>query len=117
MLFKSRRRSHIIPWQHPHSSSSAILPLDVRQPAEDRVLSDIPMASSRDVRAGPVPTNEHERDDLESRIAEKSEREGKANESNVVDWEGPDDAAHPRNWKPATKLTHVLLVSAFTLYS
>lgn len=50
-------------------------------------------------------------------MVEKSETEGKANESDVVDWEGPDDPAHPRNWKPGTKLIHVLLVSAFTLYS
>jgi len=75
------------------------------------------MASLSEVGAGSVPTNEHERDDLESRMVEKSETEGKANESDVVDWEGPDDPAHPRNWKPGTKLIHVLLVSAFTLYS
>ena len=35
----------------------------------------------------------------------------------VVDWDGVDDAANPRNWKQGTKTAHVLCVSAFTLYS
>ncbi|KAH7115833.1 major facilitator superfamily domain-containing protein [Dendryphion nanum] len=36
---------------------------------------------------------------------------------NIVDWEGPSDLANPQNWKSGVKLAHVLLVSAFTLYS
>jgi hypothetical protein len=38
-------------------------------------------------------------------------------DSDIVDWNGPDDAQNPRNWANGVKLTHVLLVSAFTLYS
>jgi hypothetical protein len=35
----------------------------------------------------------------------------------IVDWDGSDDAANPRNWKQGTKTIQVLCVSAFTLYS
>jgi multidrug resistance protein len=35
----------------------------------------------------------------------------------VVDWNGVEDAANPRNWKHGTKTAQVLCVSAFTLYS
>ena len=36
---------------------------------------------------------------------------------NIVDWNSPADPANPRNWTRGAKLTHVLLVSTFTLYS
>jgi hypothetical protein len=39
------------------------------------------------------------------------------NDSDIVDWNGPDDPQNPRNWANGVRLTHVLLVSAFTLYS
>lgn len=35
----------------------------------------------------------------------------------VIEWEGPDDPTNPRNWKASTKMVHVCLVSAFTLYA
>ncbi|AEO63142.1 uncharacterized protein THITE_120949 [Thermothielavioides terrestris NRRL 8126] len=35
----------------------------------------------------------------------------------IVDWDGPDDPQNPRNWAGPAKLAHVVLVSAFTLYS
>jgi multidrug resistance protein len=35
----------------------------------------------------------------------------------VVDWDGPDDPANPRNWSDALKNVHVILVSTFVLYS
>nr|A0A2Z5XAK5.1 RecName: Full=MFS-type transporter phm3; AltName: Full=Phomasetin biosynthesis cluster protein 3 [Pyrenochaetopsis sp.]BBC43186.1 MFS transporter [Pyrenochaetopsis sp.] len=35
----------------------------------------------------------------------------------VVDWDGAEDAANPRNWTTRTKTAHVLCVSGFTLYS
>ncbi|KAJ5398469.1 MFS transporter [Penicillium sp. CMV-2018d] len=41
----------------------------------------------------------------------------KSENGDVIDWEGPDDPANPRNWKKGIKLRHVLLVSGFTLYS
>ncbi|OLN98046.1 putative transporter C1529.01-like protein 8 [Colletotrichum chlorophyti] len=34
-----------------------------------------------------------------------------------VDWDGPEDASNPRNWSSRKKLSHVVLVSSFTLYS
>ena len=38
-------------------------------------------------------------------------------DSHIVDWDGPDDPQNPRNWSKAFRITHVLLVSAFVLYS
>ncbi|CCF33710.1 hypothetical protein CH063_05851 [Colletotrichum higginsianum] len=35
----------------------------------------------------------------------------------IVDWETPDDRLNPLNWSPRKKLSHVMLVSSFTLYS
>ncbi|KAJ6014616.1 MFS transporter [Penicillium herquei] len=35
----------------------------------------------------------------------------------IVDWDGLDDPVNPQNWKNSLKLQHLLLVSAFTLYS
>jgi multidrug resistance protein len=35
----------------------------------------------------------------------------------VVDWEGVEDAANPRNWTTRKKTAYVLCVSGFTLYS
>lgn len=37
--------------------------------------------------------------------------------THIVDWDGPDDPKNPRNWSQAFRMTHVLLVSVFTLYS
>ena len=34
----------------------------------------------------------------------------------LVDWEGPDDPANPRNWSKAFKMANVLLVSLSVLY-
>ncbi|KAH8759319.1 major facilitator superfamily domain-containing protein [Diaporthe sp. PMI_573] len=35
----------------------------------------------------------------------------------IIDWDGPDDPDNPRNWRATTKMVHVCLVSAFTLYA
>lgn len=35
----------------------------------------------------------------------------------MIDWDGVDDPANPRNWKGSIKMAHVCLVSAFTLYA
>lgn len=35
---------------------------------------------------------------------------------NLVDWDGPDDPANPRNWSKAFKMANVLLVSLSVLY-
>jgi multidrug resistance protein len=34
---------------------------------------------------------------------------------NIVDWDGPDDSANPRNWAQWKKVTNILLVSAMCL--
>lgn len=43
--------------------------------------------------------------------------ETKLAKPDVVDWAGPEDPAHPRNWPKGTKKLHVLIISVFTLYS
>lgn len=35
---------------------------------------------------------------------------------NIVDWDGPDDPANPRNWSKAYKFTNVALISLSVLY-
>ncbi|KAJ0168957.1 putative transporter [Colletotrichum tanaceti] len=42
---------------------------------------------------------------------------GPSMEKEIVDWETPDDRLNPLNWSPGKKLSHVMLVSSFTLYS
>lgn len=36
---------------------------------------------------------------------------------NIVDWDGPNDPANPRNWSKARKMLNVGLVSLSVLYS
>ncbi|RJE25315.1 Major Facilitator Superfamily [Aspergillus sclerotialis] len=49
--------------------------------------------------------------------------EGKSHDSqsfqdpNIVDWDGDDDPAHPRNWSKFLRNLHVVLASVFTLYA
>ena len=40
-----------------------------------------------------------------------------AEQNDIVDWDGPEDPAYPRNWTSGKKLTYVLFVSGFTLYA
>ncbi|KGO77178.1 Major facilitator superfamily domain, general substrate transporter [Penicillium italicum] len=35
---------------------------------------------------------------------------------NLVDWDGPDDPANPRNWSKSVKMANVLLISLSVLY-
>lgn len=39
-----------------------------------------------------------------------------ATDPNLVDWDGPDDPANPRNWSKTFKMANVLLVSLSVLY-
>jgi MFS family permease len=39
-----------------------------------------------------------------------------AADPNVVDWDGPNDPANPRNWSKAYKFTNVILISLSVLY-
>jgi hypothetical protein len=36
-------------------------------------------------------------------------------ESNVVDWDGPDDPKNPQNWSPKKRVILIALVSFITL--
>lgn len=35
--------------------------------------------------------------------------------TNIVDWDGPDDGNNPRNWSSKAKGLHVAIISLFTL--
>ena len=36
---------------------------------------------------------------------------------NLVDWDGPNDPANPRNWSKARKMLNIVLISLSVLYS
>ncbi|KAI1300596.1 putative MFS transporter [Xylaria venustula] len=40
-----------------------------------------------------------------------------AKNDDIVGWESPEDPENPRNWKKGVKITHVALISVFTLYT
>lgn len=42
---------------------------------------------------------------------------GATEDPNIVDWDGPDDPANPRNWSKRKKMLNVVLVSLSVLYS
>lgn len=46
-----------------------------------------------------------------------SSEEAPAPDPNIVDWDGPDDPANPRNWSKAYKLANVVVVSLSVLYT
>ena len=82
------------------------------------------MSSLSELSCGPVSTDTagDEFDSGESTEKNGAEEEtsqttARAKDHDIVDWDGPADLANPQNWKPGAKLTHVLLVSGFTLYS
>lgn len=69
--------------------------------------------------SGTVP-DDTAHNDLESgevKVMDRGQPALEPREPNVVDWDGPEDPANPRNWKWGVKLAHVLLISSFTLYS
>lgn len=65
-----------------------------------------PSAERRDT---PNPERDVEKDLLKSNEAYNEDPD-------LVDWEGPDDPANPRNWSKAFKMANVLLVSLSVLY-
>lgn len=38
-----------------------------------------------------------------------------AHDSNIVDWDGPEDLNNPQNWSNAKKWSHIIMVSLFAL--
>ncbi|KAK4236130.1 major facilitator superfamily domain-containing protein [Achaetomium macrosporum] len=62
-------------------------------------------------------------DDTDRAIGEKDVHNGNPAQnvaipdSNIVDWDGPDDPANPRNWSKAYKMTNIALVSFAVLYT
>ena len=63
-------------------------------------------------------------DDDEARRSPSAGEKSPANQNdhavadpNIVDWDGPDDPANPRNWSKRRKMLNVMLVSLSVLYS
>ncbi|MCJ1380893.1 hypothetical protein MMC17_004002 [Xylographa soralifera] len=85
----------------------------------------MPFLSKQKLRADPISSDtacdcleSGQRFEMNCRDGEEiSQPVPEAKDPNTIDWDGPVDPANPRNWTRGAKLTHVLLVSAFTLYS
>ena len=75
------------------------------------------MQASQEPSDTPAPSGNTDADVEPGDATEKSVESLAAHDAEIVDWEGPSDHEHPRNWTARAKLTHVLLVSGFTLYS
>lgn len=43
------------------------------------------------------------------------EVEEKHEDSNIIDWDGPQDVADPQNWPDHGKWAHIIMVSLFAL--
>ncbi|OTA93954.1 hypothetical protein M434DRAFT_72172 [Hypoxylon sp. CO27-5] len=80
-----------------------------------------------------VPVNDHEENDTnidteEARSSLPGHEKGQGSQNNppaddgvtdpnIVDWDGPDDPANPRNWSKTVKMLNIVLVSLSVLYS
>lgn len=53
---------------------------------------------------------------LQTGADDKADADGKPVDPNIVDWDGPEDPANPRNWTHRHKMVNVLLVSLSVLY-
>lgn len=89
------------------SKSQSVLDkeLDSYQPSmvNDRMEEDAVDASSSDIEKGlPNSINPHQR-------FEKNE------DSNIVNWDGPEDPGMARNWPARKKWTTILILSTLTL--
>ncbi|KAI0468960.1 major facilitator superfamily domain-containing protein [Xylaria cf. heliscus] len=80
-------------------------------------MTRIPVRSEYDAVGGNTVTGENQ-DTEQIRDVEKGvpKAEDTVVDPNIVDWDGPGDPAHPRNWSNGTKLMNVLLISLSVLY-
>ena len=85
--------------------------------------------SGTENESGTVQVNGHETTNVEEarRSPPASEKDSASKKDppaddavadpNIVDWDGPDDPANPRNWTKKKKMLNVVLVSLSVLYS
>lgn len=74
--------------------------------------------STEDFKTGPVVGTsgaDSMVDDGNRSTAAPSGNETEKDDPNIVDWDGPDDPANPRNWSSFKRNSHVVMVSLFTL--
>lgn len=57
---------------------------------------------------------QHEKDQSDLETGDPSVTSDSQPDSNIVDWDGPDDPANPQNWSKWKKTMTVILVSAIT---
>lgn len=85
--------------------------------------SDTVQADGQDIRnsgagADPEEARPSQPPDEKDATGEKPPPTGNAvAEPNLVDWDGPNDPANPRNWSKARKMWNIGLVSLSVLYS
>lgn len=78
-----------------------------------------------EVNVSPPEKNESKVKDMEKAetpdkgkdLGAKGDGEEAVVDPNIVDWDGPDDPANPRNWSKARKMLNVSLVSLSVYYS
>ena len=91
---------------------------------EDRTLS--PEATGTSLSTNLIPTNTSKQfvqHDMEkgSNHTNMDDHQGVDDSAqlkadpNIIDWNGPNDAANPQNWSKGTRIGHVALVSIITL--
>lgn len=80
--------------------SAAATLTDSRQPSSDIKGSGLSVDDNKD--SGPAKPEKYERT---------------ISDPNIVDWDGPDDKANPRNWPKNKKLLNIGLVSLSVLYT
>ena len=84
------------------------LPLELHRTQSPKVPTNASRHSvQNDMERGPNDMSLDDHQDVDS-------AQSKTN-SNVVDWDGPNDAANPLNWSKSIRIGHVVLVSIITL--
>ena len=91
---------------------------------QDRSLS--PKAAGTSMSTNKVPTNTSKysvqddmekgssRTNLDDHLDVYDSAQPKA-DLNIIDWDGPNDAANPQNWSKGMRIGHVALISIITL--
>lgn len=83
-----------------------------------RAGDDVEEARRSPPAGGEGPTSENKSASEKTPTGEKDPPTDDAvTDPNLVDWDGPNDPANPRNWSKARKMLNIALVSLSVLYS
>ncbi|KAF4473141.1 Major facilitator superfamily domain, general substrate transporter [Fusarium agapanthi] len=116
-MSESRSESHLTVYDHETNTMAAFDPPAPRDFGRE---TDSTFDQQQDSAACEKNSNDVEAPDL-SKDTEKGPPEADDTtptpDPNIVDWDGPDDPANPRNWSKPYKLTNVVIVSLSVLYT